>query len=121
MSKETDSSDVKSPTWQDTEIEVYMPTLSPQEEVAESSVESSRPQLCASSGEWCLEGKVKTKQSNHEKELCVISHEEPKAIVPSSGDAIVKPFGNTECGCTVSDMKHILRNNTVVIENKESH
>ena len=67
-----------------------MPALSPQiclevqKQDAEASVESPRPQLCASGGEWYLEGKVKTKQSSRERELCVISHEEPKAGVSSS-------------------------------------
>ena len=80
-SKETDRSDRKKPTLQDTEIEEDMPALSPQiclevqKRDAEDSVESPRPQLCASGGEWYLEGKVKTKQSSHERESCVISHE----------------------------------------------
>ncbi|XP_066890415.1 E3 ubiquitin-protein ligase RNF168 isoform X2 [Kogia breviceps] len=127
MSKETDSSDVKSPTWQDTEIEEDMPTLSPQiclevqEQDAQSSVESPMPQLCASGREWCLEGKVKTGPSNHEKELCVINHEGPEARVPYSGEAAVKPCGKTESRCTVSDMTQIIRNNTVETENEESH
>ena len=64
----------------------------------------SRPQLCASGGEWYLEGKVKTKQISHERELCVISREEPKAGVSSSGETAVKPYGETESGCTVSDV-----------------
>ena len=72
----------------------------------------SRPQLCASGGEWKLEGKVKTKQ---------ISHEEPKAGVSSSGETAVKPYGETESGCTVSDVTQTLKNNTVVTENEESH
>ncbi|KAB0346037.1 hypothetical protein FD755_024315 [Muntiacus reevesi] len=63
-SKETDSSDRKNPTWQDTEIEEDVPALSPQiclevqKQDAEASVESPRPQLYASGGEWYLEGKV---------------------------------------------------------------
>lgn len=74
MSKKIDdNSDVKSPTWQDTDVEEDMPTLSPQiylavqEEDAKSSVESPMPQLCTSGGEWCLEGKVGTGPSNREK------------------------------------------------------
>ena len=53
-----------------------MPALSPQiclevqKQDAEASVESSRPQLRASGGEWYLEGKVKTKQSSHERVMC---------------------------------------------------
>ena len=87
-----------------------MPALSPQiclavqKQDAEASVESPRPQLCASGGEWYLEGKVKSKQSSHESELCVISREEPKAGVSSSGETAVKPYGETESGCTVSDV-----------------
>ena len=109
-SKETDSGDGKNPTWQDTEIEEDVPALSPQiclevqKQDAEASVESPRPQLCASGGEWYLEGKVKTKQISHERELCVISREEPKAGVSSSGETAVKPYGETESGCTVSDV-----------------
>lgn len=109
-SEETDSSDREKPTWQDTEIEEDVPALSPQiclevqKRDAEASVESPRPQLCASGGEWYLEGKVKTKQSSHERESCVISHEEPKAGISSSGEAAFKSFGKTESGCTVSDM-----------------
>ena len=55
------------------------------------------------------------------KESCVISHEEPKAGVSSSGEAAVKPYGETESGCTVSDVTQTLKNNTVVTENGESH
>ena len=49
---------MKSPTWQDTEVEEDMPTLSPQiylevqEQGAKSSVESPMPQLYTSDGEW---------------------------------------------------------------------
>uniref|UniRef100_A0A8C3YQM8 E3 ubiquitin-protein ligase RNF168 n=1 Tax=Catagonus wagneri TaxID=51154 RepID=A0A8C3YQM8_9CETA len=127
MSKETDSSDVKRPTWQDTEVEEDMPTLSPQiclevqEQGAKSSVESPMPQLYASGREWCLEGQIKTKPSNHEKELCVIDHEGPKARIPCSEEAAVKTYGKTESGCTVSDTTPTIRNNTVETENEESH
>lgn len=75
-SKDTDSGDRKNPTWQDTEIEEDMPALSPQiclevqKQDAEASVESPRPQLCASGGVWHLEGKVKTKQSSRERVMC---------------------------------------------------
>uniref|UniRef100_A0AAF6DM41 E3 ubiquitin-protein ligase RNF168 n=1 Tax=Bos taurus TaxID=9913 RepID=A0AAF6DM41_BOVIN len=128
MSKKIDdNSDVKSPTWQDTEVEEDMPTLSPQiylevqEQGAKSSVESPMPQLYTSDGEWYLEGKVETGPSNHEKGLCVINLEEPKARVPYSGDAATEPCGETESECTVSDMTQFLRNNTVGTENEESH
>ncbi|XP_004424585.1 PREDICTED: E3 ubiquitin-protein ligase RNF168 [Ceratotherium simum simum] len=127
MSKETDSSDVKSPTWEDTEIDEDMPTLSPQicleiqEQGTKSFVESPMPQLCANGMEWCLEGKVKTRPSNHDKELCVINHEGPKARVPCSREAADKPCGKTESGCTLSDQTQITGNNTVETENEESH
>ncbi|XP_008532012.1 E3 ubiquitin-protein ligase RNF168 [Equus przewalskii] len=127
ISKETDSSDVKSPTWQDTEIEEDMPTLSPQvcleiqDQGTQSSVESPMPQLCANGTERCLEGKVITSPSNHDKELCVTNHEEPDARAPCSGEAADKPSGKTENGCTVSDTTQTLGNNTVETENEESH
>ncbi|XP_064350270.1 E3 ubiquitin-protein ligase RNF168 isoform X1 [Camelus dromedarius] len=126
MSMETDSSDVNSPTWQDIEMEEDMPILSPQicleiqEQCAKSSVESPMPQLRASGREWCLEGKVETRSSNHGKELCVINHEEPKARVPYSGEAADEPCGKTQSGCTVSDMTQIIRNDTAETENEES-
>ncbi|KAB0372189.1 hypothetical protein FD755_015981 [Muntiacus reevesi] len=112
---------------ENTEIEEGMPALSPQmclevqKQGAESSVDSPRPELYASGREWCLEGKVKIKQSSHEKGLCVISQEEPKARVPSFGEAAVKPYGETENGCTVSEMTQTLKNNPAVTENEESH
>ncbi|XP_005675124.2 PREDICTED: E3 ubiquitin-protein ligase RNF168 [Capra hircus] len=128
MSKRIDdNSDVKSPTWQDSDVEEDMPTLSPQiylavqEQDAKSSVESPMPQLCTSGGEWCLEGKVETGPSNREKGLCVISLEEPKARVPYSGDAATEARGETESECTVTDTTQFLRNNTVGTENEESH
>uniref|UniRef100_A0A8D0X0F2 E3 ubiquitin-protein ligase RNF168 n=1 Tax=Sus scrofa TaxID=9823 RepID=A0A8D0X0F2_PIG len=127
VSKETDSSGMKSPTWQDTDIEEDMPTLSPQicpevqEQGVKPSMESPMPQLYASGREWCLEGQMETKASNHEKELCVINHEGPKARVPDSEEAAVKTCGKTESGFTVSDTTPIIRNNTPEIENEESN
>lgn len=115
MSKETDSSDMKNPTWQDTEIEEGMPAFSPQicfevqKQGAESSVESPKPKLCARGGEWCLEG---NQNKTFMKKLCVTSHKEPKAGVPSSGEAAIKPYGKTESGCTISDITHTLENNS---------
>lgn len=126
MSMEIDSSDTKSPTWQDTEIEKDMPTLSPQicleiqEQGTKSSIEPPMPPLCANGTEWYLEEEVKMRPSNHEKELCVINHEGPKARVPSSREAVVKPCGKTESGSTVSDMTQIIGNSTVETENEES-
>ncbi|XP_044108030.1 E3 ubiquitin-protein ligase RNF168 isoform X1 [Neovison vison] len=125
MSKKTDSSVLESPTWQDTEIEEDMPTLSPQicmeiQEQGEKSSESPMPQLCASGREWCLEGKVKIRPTNHDKELCVLNHEGPEARVPCSGEAAAKPYGKTESGCTVSGTTQITASNTVTTENEES-
>ncbi|KAM7132710.1 E3 ubiquitin-protein ligase RNF168 [Molossus nigricans] len=124
-SKETDSSDIKSPMCQDREIEEDMPTLSPpicleiEEQGTKSSVESPMPQLCASGTEWCLK-EVKMRPSDHDKELCVINHERPEARVPYSREAAVKPCGKTESECTISDMTQIIGNNTVETENEES-
>ncbi|XP_025731852.1 E3 ubiquitin-protein ligase RNF168 isoform X1 [Callorhinus ursinus] len=124
-SKETDSSVVKSPTWQDTEIEEDMPTLSQQicmeiQEQGEKSLESPMPQLCANGSEWCLEGKVRVRPTNHDKELSVLNHEGPEGRVPCSGEAAVKPYGKTESGCTISGMTQIIGSNTVETENEES-
>ncbi|XP_023382124.1 E3 ubiquitin-protein ligase RNF168 [Pteropus vampyrus] len=116
MSKETDSSDIKSLTWQDTEIEEDMPTLSPQicleiqEQGTKSSVESPMPQLRAHGT-----------ASKHDEKLYVTSHEGPKVRVLSSREAAVKPYGKTESGCTIPDMTQIIGNNTVETENEESH
>nr|XP_055172474.1 E3 ubiquitin-protein ligase RNF168 isoform X2 [Nyctereutes procyonoides] len=125
VSKETDSSVVKSPTQQDTEIEEDMPTLSPQiriemQEQGEKSLESPMPQLRANGREWCLEGKVQMSTTNHDKELHVLNHEGPEARVPCSEEAAVKPYGKTESGCTISGMTQIIGSNTVETENEES-
>ncbi|XP_059543482.1 E3 ubiquitin-protein ligase RNF168 [Myotis daubentonii] len=125
MSKETDGSNVKSPMWQDTEVEEDMPTLSPQicleiqEQGAKSSIESPMPQLCASDTEWCLE-EVKMRPNNHDKELCAINPERPEARVPYPREAAVKPCGETESGCALSYVTQIIGNNTVETENEES-
>jgi len=124
-SKETDSSVVKSPAWQDTEIEEDMPTLSRQicveiQEQGEKSSESPMPQFCADGGEWCLEGEVKVRPTNHDKELNVLNHEGPEGRVPCSGEAAVKPYDKTESGCTVSGMTQKFGSNTVETENEES-
>lgn len=102
-----------------------MPTLSPQicmeiQEKGEKSSESPMPQLCASGREWCLEGKVKMRPTNHDKELCVLNHEGPEARVPCSGEAAAKPYGKTESGRTVSGTTQITASNTVTTENEES-
>ncbi|KAF3812954.1 hypothetical protein GH733_019296 [Mirounga leonina] len=124
-SKETDSSVVKSPTWQDTEIEEDMPTLSQQicveiQEQGEKSSESPMPQLCANGGEWCLEGEVKVRPTNDDKELSVLNHEAPEGRVPCSGEAAVKPYGKTESGCPISGMTQKFGSNTAETENEES-
>ncbi|XP_037381251.1 E3 ubiquitin-protein ligase RNF168 [Talpa occidentalis] len=126
MSKETDRSNVKIPTWQDTEIVEDMPTLSPQiglevqEQDATSSVESPMPQLYANGTEWCHEEEVKMTPNNHDEELPVIDHEEPKTRVPYSRETADKPCGKTKSGCDISDMKQIIENNTIDMENEES-
>ncbi|XP_037693556.1 E3 ubiquitin-protein ligase RNF168 [Choloepus didactylus] len=125
-SKEIDSSDVKSPTWQDTEIE-DMPTLSPQmclgiqEQGAKSLIESPMPQLSAYGAEClCLEGEVKIRPSNHDKELCVVNHERPKTRVPYSVEAAVKSCGKITNGCSMSGMTQIIGNNTLEPKNEET-
>nr|XP_030865540.1 E3 ubiquitin-protein ligase RNF168 [Gorilla gorilla gorilla] len=126
VSKDIDSSDRKSPTGQDTEIE-DMPTLSPQislgigEQGADSSIESPMPWLCACGAEWYHEGNVKTRPSNHGKELCVLSHERPKTRVPYSKETAVMPCGRTESGCApTSGVTQTNGNNTGETENEES-
>ncbi|XP_019507346.1 PREDICTED: E3 ubiquitin-protein ligase RNF168 [Hipposideros armiger] len=127
MSKEIYSSAIKSPMWQDTEIDEDMPTLSPQicleiqEQGAKSSVESPMPPLCVHGTEMCLEGEVKMRPSSHDNELCDINHEGPNARVHYSREATFKPCGKTESGSTISDMTQIIGNNTVETENEESH
>ncbi|XP_020032065.2 E3 ubiquitin-protein ligase RNF168 [Castor canadensis] len=122
--KEIDCGDVKS---QDTKTEEDMPTLSPQlcpetqEQGAKSLLESPVPWLCACDAEQYLEGKVKTRSSNHDKELCIVNHEGPKTKVPCSDEAAVKPCGKTENGCTMSGMTQNIGDNTVPAENEESH
>ncbi|KAG8511006.1 E3 ubiquitin-protein ligase RNF168, partial [Galemys pyrenaicus] len=119
-------SDIKSPTWQDTEIVEDMPTLSPQiglevqEQDAKSSVESPMPQLSASGTEWCHE-EVRMTPDNYDKELYILNHEEPKTRAPYSREAAVRPCGKTESGCDISDMKQIIDNSTTDMESEESH
>ncbi|XP_008062418.1 E3 ubiquitin-protein ligase RNF168 [Carlito syrichta] len=126
LSKEIVNSDVKSPPWQDTEIEEDMPTLSPQicpeiqDQSAESSIVSSMPWLCACSAKWGLDGKIKTGPNNHDKELCDLNHEGPDTRVPCSREAADMPCGKTQKECTVSGMTQIIENNTVEAESKES-
>ncbi|XP_030865540.2 E3 ubiquitin-protein ligase RNF168 [Gorilla gorilla gorilla] len=126
VSKDIDSSDRKSPTGQDTEIEDML-TLSPQislgigEQGADSSIESPMPWLCACGAEWYHEGNVKTRPSNHGKELCVLSHERPKTRVPYSKETAVMPCGRTESGCApTSGVTQTNGNNTGETENEES-
>ncbi|KAM8771245.1 E3 ubiquitin-protein ligase RNF168 isoform 1-T1 [Rhynchonycteris naso] len=126
MSKDTDISDVKTSMWQDTESEEDMPTLSPQicleiqEQSTKTSIESPMPQLCASGTEWCLEGEVKMRPSNQDKELCVINQEGPEARAPYSREAVAQPCDKTESRCAVSDMTQIIGSNTVETEYEES-
>lgn len=120
MSKEIDSSDMKSPVWQDTEIEKDdMPTLSPQvyletqEQGSGSLVESPVPWMCARDVEQCLEGAVETLSTNPD-DICVVNHEESKAKVSCSSEATVKPCGKVENEeCSVSDMTQLADGNGV--------
>ncbi|KAL0599702.1 E3 ubiquitin-protein ligase RNF168 [Plecturocebus cupreus] len=124
ISKDVDSSDTKSPTWQDTEME-DMPTLSPQicfgigEQSADSSIESPMPWLCACGAELYRERKVKTGPNNHDKK-CVLTPEGPETRVPDSKETAVVPIGRTESGCATSGITQTNRNNTGETENEES-
>lgn len=125
VSKDIDSSDMKSPTGQDTEME-DMPTLSPQiplgtgEQGADSSAESPMPWLCSCGAEWYHEGNVKTRAGNHDKEFCVLSHEGPKTRVPDPKEAAVTPCGRTESGCAPpSGVTQTNGDNTGEAENEE--
>ncbi|XP_007947615.1 E3 ubiquitin-protein ligase RNF168 [Orycteropus afer afer] len=126
MCKEIDSRDLTSPTWQDTEIEEDMPTLSPQicleieEQGAKSSVESPMPQLSACGSEWRLEGEVKTRPNNQDKELHVVNHDKPKTGIPYSFEVAVEPCGKTESGLSVSGMTQIIGNSTMETKNEET-
>lgn len=120
ISKEIDSSDMKSPVWQDTEIEKDdMPTLSPhvyletQEQGSESLVESPVPWICVRDVEQCLEGAVETLSTNPD-DICVVNHEESKAKVSYSNEATVKPSGKVENEeCSVSSMTQLADGNRV--------
>ncbi|XP_075822984.1 E3 ubiquitin-protein ligase RNF168 isoform X1 [Microtus pennsylvanicus] len=120
MSKEIDSSDMKSPGRQDTEIEKDdMPTLSPQvyletqEQGLGSLVESPVPWMCARDVEQCLEGAAETLSTNPD-DICVVNHEETKAKVSCSNEATVKPCGKVENEeCSVSGMTQLADGNGV--------
>ncbi|XP_002758296.3 E3 ubiquitin-protein ligase RNF168 [Callithrix jacchus] len=124
ISKDIDSSDIKSSTWQDTEIE-DMPTLSPQiclgigEKGADSSVESPMPWLCACGAELYHERKVKAGPNNHDT-TCVLTPEGPETRDCDSKETAVVPIGRTESGCTTSGITQANRNNTGETENEES-
>ncbi|XP_076974101.1 E3 ubiquitin-protein ligase RNF168 [Tamandua tetradactyla] len=125
LTKDIDNNDVKSPIWQNAEIE-DMPTLSPQmcleiqEQGSKSLIEPPMPQLSAYGAEClCLEGDVKIKPNNHDKELYVINHEESKTIVPCS-EAAVKFCGKTMNECSKSGMTQIIGNDTVETKNEDS-
>ncbi|XP_048202825.1 E3 ubiquitin-protein ligase RNF168 isoform X2 [Perognathus longimembris pacificus] len=119
VSKEVDSSDVKSPTWLDTRTEKDMPTLSPQIclEGAVSSVGSPLLQLRACDAEQYLEGRVITRSSDHDKEHCVRSLEGTKT---DSKEATFTPCSITENGCTMSGRMQKTGDSTDSAENKES-
>ncbi|XP_049728669.1 E3 ubiquitin-protein ligase RNF168-like [Elephas maximus indicus] len=123
--KATDIIDLRNRMGQNTEIEEDMPALSPQiclriEELgATSSVETPMPQLSTCHSEQCLEGGVKTRPNNRDKELCAVNHKEPKTRAPYSREAAVKPCGNTESGPSISGMTQVIGNSTMERENEE--
>lgn len=116
MSKDSDSSDIKSPMCQGIEIKEDIPTLSSQicheieEQGAMSLIESPMPQLDASGTEFCLEGKVKMKPSKNDEE------EEAKPSISYTREAAVESRGNRESVCIISDMTQIIET-----ENEESY
>ncbi|XP_006869499.1 PREDICTED: E3 ubiquitin-protein ligase RNF168-like [Chrysochloris asiatica] len=126
MSKELGTRDLTSPMWQDTETEEDMPTLSPQiclefeEEGTKPSVEAPMPQLRAYGSEWCLEGEVKTRPNNLDKELSVMNHEESQARISYSKEAAVTPNGKTESGLSISGMTQNIGNGTGETKNEET-
>lgn len=100
-SKETDSSDTKSPMLQDTEVEKSMPTLSPQtcletqEQGSESLAEMPVPWLCARDTEQCLEGKVEALSTNP-GDLRIVNDRGPRATVSDSEEAAVEASSKIE-------------------------
>lgn len=95
-SKETDSSDTKSPVLQDTDVEESMPTHSPQTcpetqgQGPEPLTEMPVPWLCARNAEQCLEGKAEAVSTNPD-DSCIVNDGGPRAIVSNSKEAAVKP------------------------------
>lgn len=126
ISEATDSSDVKNPTWQDTDSE-DMPTLSPQiyleiqEQGAKSSVESPMPWLCAYDTEGCLEREVRAEPNNHDKESRILSQEGPKPAAADAREAEVKPGGHVDNECTPSVVESCLLISEDVSRSKDQH
>ncbi|XP_034371724.1 E3 ubiquitin-protein ligase RNF168 [Arvicanthis niloticus] len=126
-SKETDSSDMKSPVLQDTEIEKDMPTLSPQiclqtqEQGLKSSTELPVPQLCIRDTEQCLEGKVETVSTSAD-DLCIVNDDVPRATVSYPNEATVKPSSKIENEeYSVSSVTQLTGGNRVPAENRVYH
>ncbi|XP_029422019.1 E3 ubiquitin-protein ligase RNF168 isoform X2 [Nannospalax galili] len=114
FSKEIDSSDMKSPMWQDSEIEKDMLALSSQMclETREQGAESPVLGLFAHNTKQCLEEKVRTR-SNNPNDLCVANHEGPR-----TEEAVVKPCGRTETTeDTVSGVTELTGDNIIPTEN----
>ncbi|XP_021490980.2 E3 ubiquitin-protein ligase RNF168 [Meriones unguiculatus] len=127
MSKEIDSSDMKSPVLQDTEIEKDMPTLSPQiglksqEQGLEFLAELPVPWLCIRDAEQCLEGEVETASTNP-NDLSVVYHDGPGAKVSCSNEATVEPSGEIENKeYSVSGMTQLTGDNRVPTESRMYH
>ncbi|XP_028609609.1 E3 ubiquitin-protein ligase RNF168 [Grammomys surdaster] len=123
-SKETDSSDTKSPVLQDTEIEKNMPTLSPQicletqEQGLESSAELTVPQLCVRDTEQCLEGKVETVSTSPD-DFCIVNDDVPRATVSYPNEAASSKIENEEN--SVSGVTPLPGGNGVPAENRVYH
>lgn len=126
-SKETDSSDTKSPVLQDAEIENSMPTLSPwicletQEQGLESSAELPVPQLCVGDNEQCLEGKVKTVSTNPD-DLFIVNDDGPRATVSYSNEAAANLSSKIENEeYSVSGVTQLTGDNRVPPESRVYH
>ncbi|XP_058518045.1 E3 ubiquitin-protein ligase RNF168 isoform X2 [Ochotona princeps] len=116
-------SQLKSASWSEVIQEIRKNSTSKmcleiQEQRAESAVESPMPCLCAYDVDECLEGEVKAEPDNQDKEQHVLSHEELKPTAPDAGEAMVKPAGHTESGCTPSALTQ--PNNTAEVANQDS-
>ncbi|XP_039081595.1 E3 ubiquitin-protein ligase RNF168-like [Hyaena hyaena] len=104
-SEETDSIVLKSPMWQDIEIDEDVPTcflqtgLDAEDQGAQSSAEPPVPQLDVTGRESCLKRNMKTTGGNRDEEVPALNHQGPEAGAPC--------FGETESACTPRGGTHL--------------